>query len=169
MGWMNQIGGLLQKYAGSSAESPHPDTVQDFGRVSQTAPASSISAGLADAFRSNSTPPFGQMVAGLFGNSSGEQRAGILNHLIGSVPQSALSGGLLGSLTGLLGSGSNITPQQAQQVSPEAVQQLAEHAEKHDPSIVDKASQFYSEHPTLVQGLGAGALALVMSRISQHR
>lgn len=169
MGWMSEIGGLLQKYSSASAENPHPDTVQDFGRVSQTAPASGISAGLADAFRSGSTPPFGQMVASLFGNSNGEQRAGILNHLLSSVPQSALSGGLLGGLSSILGSGSTITPQQAQQVSPEAVQQLAEHAEKHDPSIVDKASQFYSQHPTLVQGLGAGALALVMSRISQHR
>jgi hypothetical protein len=105
----------------------------------------------------------------MFGNSNGEQRAGILNHLLSSVPQGALSGGLLGGLSSMLGSGSTVTPQQAQQVSPEAVQQLADHAEKHDPSIVDKASQFYSQHPTLVQGLGAGALALVMSRISQHR
>jgi len=170
MGWMSEIGSLIQKYSSASPENPHPDTVQDFGRVSQTVPASGISAGLADAFRSGSTPPFGQMVASMFGNSNGEQRAGILNHLLGSVPQSALSGGLLGGLSSMLGSGATtITPQQAQQVSPEAVQQLAEHAEKHDPSIVDKASQFYSQHPTLVQGLGAGALALVMSRISQHR
>lgn len=169
MAWMNEIGGLLQKYSSASAANPHPDTAQDFGRVSQTAPPSTISAGLADAFRSNETPPFAQMVAGLFGNSNGEQRAGILNQLAHSVNPGNISGGLLGGLSGLLSSGSAITPQQAEQVSPEAVQHLAEHAEKQDPSAVEKASQFYSQHPTLVQGLGAGALALIMSRISQHR
>jgi hypothetical protein len=53
-------------------------------------------------------------------------------------------------------------------VSPEAVHQLAEQAEKNNPSIVDQASRFYAEHPTLVQGLGAGALALIMSHMSRR-
>ena len=74
--------------------------------------------------------------------------------------------GALAGLTGLLKGGGTVTPQQAQDVSPEAVQVLAQKANQTNPSIVDKASQFYAQHPTLVKGIGAGALALLMRHIS---
>jgi hypothetical protein len=63
----------------------------------------------------------------------------------------------------------SVTPQQTQQVPPEAVQVLAQQAAKRDPSIVDTAASFYAQHPTLVKTIGAGALALLMSRISAGR
>ena len=163
MGWLNQIGGLLQQYSGGNANTGNVD--QDFQQVAQHAPPSALSPGLADAFRSDQTPPFGQMISSMFGQSNGDQRAGILNQLIRSVGPGALAGGLLSKF----GGGGTVTPQQAQEVSPEDVQGLAEHAQKQDPSIIDKASEFYAQHPTLVKGLGATALALIMSRASQHR
>jgi len=52
------------------------------------------------------------------------------------------------------------TPQQAEQVSPEVVRQLAAHAEKADPWLIDKASAFYSEHLTLIKTMGGGALTV---------
>lgn len=168
MGFMNEIGNILQQYKGAQASAPAETVQEDFSRVATQVPQAAISSGLSDAFRSDQTPPFGQMLSQLFGQSNGEQRAGILNHLIGAAGPGALSGPLLGGLSSLLQGRSSITPEQAQQVSPDVVQHLAEHAQRQDPSIIDKASQFYAQHPTLVQGLGAGALALVMSRISQH-
>jgi len=157
--------GLLQRYADPSGANSQNAT-QDFQHVAQNAPPTNLASGLAEAFRSNQTPPFAQMLGTMFSNSNGEQRAGILNHLLGAAGPSA--GGVLGSLGGLLGGGSQITPEQAQQVSPEQAQQLAEQAERNNPSIVDQASRFYAEHPTLVQGLGAGALALIMSHMSRQ-
>jgi hypothetical protein len=124
---------------------------------------------LSNAFRSAETPPFAQMLSTLFSNSSPDQRAGILNQLLSSVGPGLLASGGLGSLAGLLhGGGAQVTPEQASQVSPEAVKQIAEHAEKQNPSIVDKVSQFYAQHPTLVQALGAGSLALIMSHLSRR-
>ena len=165
MGLMNEIGSLLQKYQGGS---PASETVeQDFQQVSQQMPQASVSSALSSAFRSDQTPPFGQMVSQLFGQSNGDQRAGILNHLISSVGPSALAGGAFGGLSSLLQGGSSINSDQAQEVSPDTVQKLAEHAEKQDPSVIDRAGQFYAQHPTLVQGLGAGALAVLMSHISR--
>ncbi len=35
-------------------------------------------------------------------------------------------------------------------------------------SVVDMASQFYAQHPTLIKSLGAGALALIMSHMSRR-
>ena len=163
---LSNLMGLLQRYTDPSGANSESAT-QDFQHVAQNAPPASLASGLADAFRSNQTPPFAQMLSTMFSNSNGEQRAGILNHLLGAAGPS-LGGGILGSLGGLLGGGSQVTPEQAQQVSPEQVQHLAEQAERNNPSIVDQAGRFYAEHPTLVQSLGVGALALVMSHMSRQ-
>ena len=160
---------LLQRYTNASATNPPASVTQDFQQAAQSAPSSQVASGLADAFRSDQTPPFGQMVAGLFGQSNDQQRAGILNQLIAAAGTGALSSGALGGLAGMLGGGgqSQVTPEQARNVSPQAVQDLAEHAHRNDPSIIDQASNFYAQHTSLVQGLGAGALALIMSRMSR--
>jgi hypothetical protein len=168
MGLSNSIG-ILNQYRDASAKAPPPNVEQDYSQVAQSAPPAHLASGLAEAFRSNDTPPFGQMLSRLFSNSNGEQRAGILNQLLGSIGPSTLGSGLMASLAGLVGGGKpNVTSEQAKQISPDAVKQLAEHAEKQNPSIVDQASQFYAQHPTLVQALGAGSLALIMSHLSRR-
>jgi hypothetical protein len=167
MSWINQVGDLLQRYKGASATTPPSDAAADFSKIAEQAPQATLSTGVAEAFRSDTTPPFGQMLSGLFGQSDGAQRAGILNQLIAAAGPAA--GGLLGGLAGSAsGARAAITPEQAQQVSPEVVSQLAEHAAKQDPSIIDRAGEFYSQHPTLVKSLGVGALTVIMSHISQR-
>ena len=173
MGLMDQPSSVLHQYTEASASTPPAGVEQDFRQVAPQVPHSAFSNGLSDAFRSNETPSFGQMISHLFGQSNGEQRAGILQHLPGAAGPAALSG--IGGLSSLLQGchsslqGNTVSAAQAQQIPPDAVQNLAEQAAKNDPSVIDRASEFYAQHPTLVQGLGAGALALVMSRISQHR
>ncbi len=169
---LSNVFGILKQYAegGSAPSGSTPE--QDFEQVSQGASQSHLAGGLAEAFRSNQTPPFGQMLSTMFSNSNGTQQAGILNHLLGSLGPAA-STGILGSLAGALGGGalgggSQITPQQASQVPPEAVSQLAEQAQKNDPSFIDQASGFYAQHPTLVKALGAGSLAMIMSHMSRN-
>jgi hypothetical protein len=158
---------MIQQYSGASASNPPPNTQQDFSKVAQAAPQSHLAGGLAEAFRSDQTPPFSQMIGSLFSQSNGQQRAGLLTHLLSSSGVNPLSA-LGDRLGGLLRPGSQVTPQQAEQIPPEAVQQLAEHAQKNNPSVVEEASNFYAQHPQLVQGLGAGALALIMSHISKR-
>ncbi|MBV8807768.1 MAG: hypothetical protein JO033_03765 [Acidobacteriaceae bacterium] len=159
---LSNLMGLLEQYTNPGTANTG-NAEQDFEQVTQTASQSHLASGLAEAFRSNETPPFGQMLSTLFSNSDGQQRAGILNHLLGSIGPGAGSG----LLANLLGGGSQVTAQQVQQVPPETVRQLAEQAEKNDPSIIDRASSFYAQHPTLVKTLGASSLALIMSRMSR--
>jgi hypothetical protein len=169
MSWFNQVSEILKQYTGTSASTPPPDAHADFARISEQAPPSVVSSGLTEAFRSQDTPPFADMVAHLFGQSDGSQRAGILNHLIAAAGPAALSGGLLSSLKGAMsGSGAHpsVSPEEAQQIQPDAVRQLAEHAQKRDPSIVERASDFYAQHPTLVKGLGTAAVAMIIRHIS---
>lgn len=166
---MTGIMNLLQRYSGATADNA-PESVQDdFQQVAQGAQTEHLASGLNEAFRSQQTPPFENMVARMFSSSGGEQKAGILNQLLGAVGPSILSSGLLGGLSQYLGSGKTVTPQQAEQVQPEAVQELAKRAQESDPSIVDRASSFYAQHPKLVQALGAGALALIMSHMSKRQ
>lgn len=159
--------GILNQYRNVSPAAPPASVEQDYSQIATSAPQAHLATGLAEAFRSNETPPFGQMLGTLFGNSNGQQRAGILNQLLSAAGPGALSGSSLGGLGALLRGGNRVTPEQADQIPPETVQQLAEQAEKRNPSIVDQASAFYAQHPTLVQALGAGSLALIMSHLSK--
>lgn len=171
MGLMDELNSVLQQYANRSGSQPPPTQVdQHFDQVAQAAPKDVMAEGLASAFRSNNTPAFGQMLGGLFNQSNGDQKAGILNQLLASTGPGVLSqlaGGGAG-LAGLFSGGkSQVTASQAQQVSPEVVQQLAAHAEKSDPSIIDKASSFYAEHPGLVKTLGGAALTIAMAKMAE--
>ena len=163
---LNDIFDKIQQYTGVGDTS---NAEQEFDRTAQNAPKQEVAGGLSNLFRSGQTPPFPQLISQLFSNSDGPQRAGILSHLMQAAGP-AVASGMLGNLFGG-GTPSNaqVTPEQAQQVSPEAVHDLAQHAEKNDPSIIDRASDFYAQHPTLVKSLGAGALAMIMSHMSSRK
>jgi hypothetical protein len=137
-----------------------PSTESRFDELARSAPPSSIARGLSAAFRSDQTPPFGQMLGRLFGQSNPDQKAGLLNSLLAASPAA-----LAAEVAGMFGSKRQLTPQEAQQVSPEKLQELATKAEKDDPSIVDRASEFYAQHPNLVKTLGVGALTFAVSQI----
>src|ERR1700761_1209063 len=149
---LTNLMGLLQQYANPAA-SNSANVEKDFYHVSQNAPSTHLATGLTEAFQSKQTPPFPQMLGNLFSNSNGQQQAGILNMLLGAAGP-AVGSGILGNL---LGGASQVTPQQAQQVPPEAVHQLAEQAQQKDPSIMEQAGNFYAQHPTLIKALGAGS------------
>ena len=171
MPWMDQVGNLLKQYTGgaAAAAAPAPDVNAHFDQVAAAAPAGTLAAGLAAAFHSDQTPAFGNMLSGLFANSTGEQKAGLLNQLMANVTPAMLSsiaGG--GALAGLLKSGGQITPEQAQQVSPQAVQEIASQAKQANPSIVDTVSNFYAQHTTLCKTLGGAALSICLAKVAQH-
>ena len=157
----------------TSGNAPAADVHAAYDQVAPAVPRDALADGLAHAFNSDQTPPFEQMVSRLFDQSNPDQKAGLLNQILGAlgpggVAQVIGAAGGLGGLASTLSEGS-VTPQQAQQVSPEAVQELAQQAAKTDPSIVETAAGFYAQHATLVKAIGAGALALLMSRISAGR
>ena len=172
MAWTNKIGNLLQQYtSGGAAAQPAPDVHAHFDEVAQAAPSSAIAEGLAAAFNSDKTPAFGQMVSTLFNNSTGDQKAGMINHLLSSVSPGALTQVLSGAgLAGLLGAGSTqLTADQAEKLSPEAVQQLATHAQNANPSVVDAVSNFYAQHTTLVKTLGGAALTIALAKVAERQ
>lgn len=184
---------LLNQYA----ENQDPDHAeQDFDQIATQVPSSAMSGGLAEAFRSDQTAPFPNMLGQMFGQSSPDMRAGLLNQLIAMAGPAILSGmmsrsggvgpsagteagmgGLGGLLGSLLGGGSGfgqgqmpeITAEQASGVTPEAVEEIARQAQDQDPSIIDRVSDFAAQNPGLVKGLGAVAAGIALNHLAKQR
>lgn len=171
MSWIDQIGNLLQNYASGAGATNQREVASHFNQVAQAAPRGELASGIASMFRSDQTPPFAQTIGQLFGNSNPDQRANLLNTLLASGAGSAVVSQIAqaaGISLPASGAPPQVTPAQAAQVSPDAVQQAAEHAEKHDPTIVDRVSQLYAQHPVLIQSLGALAMSMAMKHMAQR-
>jgi hypothetical protein len=167
------LNGLLQKYLGAGATPPATDAPDHFHQVAQSAPPDVVSHGLAEAFRSDQTPPFGQMVGQLFAQGSPDQKVGMLKQLLGSLSPAALTALAGGGALGGLAAGSSVTPaaispQQASQLTPVQVEQIAAHAEQQNPSVIDTMSNFYAQHSTLVKTLGGAALTIALGKIANR-
>jgi hypothetical protein len=186
----------LEQIAGRAGSMDDAEAGQHFDQVARQIPAPQLGGGIAQALRSDQTPPFPQMAAQLFGRSDPQQRAGLLGELLRSVGPQVLSGiaggslgGLLGklggSLGGLGGAGSigsspnapgevvrgpatTIPTDVAAQVTPDQVQDIAHAAQKQDPGVLDRVGQYYAQHPDVVKVLGAGALAIALGHIAQR-
>ena len=197
MNWMNELGGVLDRY-NDKTPARAPDSVdEDFDLFAQKAPPAAVSEGLSAAFRSDQTPEFAQMASQLFGRGSGTQRAGMLNLLLATVgpmvvqqilarrqrgPASgpaqqggAPGGGMGGGLGDILGNilrgdgPPKVTPEVAEQVTPEEIEEIAREAEKKDPSVIDRISDVYAQQPQLLKVLGGAALAIALGRMAQKR
>ena len=145
--------------------------------MAQNASPSTLSQGLAAMFHSDQTPSFGQSASQLFGQANPNQQAGMLNQLIAGMGPVVLSSPLSGaggaSIASVLGksagnSTETITPDQASQFTPEQVQQMADHAQQSNPSIVDHMSDFYAQHSGLIKTLGGAALAVALAKMADR-
>ena len=188
----SDFGRILDQYSNSSVQAEQPQVEQDFDHIAQHAEPEMLEQGISHAFRSDQTPPFGNMVGQLFGQADSGQRAGMLNQLIGALGPAVLGsmlgsraggmggGGLGGLLGGLLGGGNpggnaatqpmpQFSPQDAERLSPEEIQELATRAEQQDPGIIDQMSRYYAQNPQLFKALGGAALAIALGRIAQRR
>lgn len=162
---------ILKQYAGGPVEGA--DAATHFDAAAGQLPEHVVAQGVADAFRSDETPAFGQMVGQLFGRSNPQQQAGVVNQILSALGPAATSGalgGLLSNIMGGLGGGGtpSVTPQQASQLTPEQVNELAKHAEQRDPTIMDRLGSYYAQHPQLVKTLGSAVLAVALAKMANR-
>lgn len=167
------LSGLLQQYLGGNASSA--ETPEHFEQAAQGASPSVVSQGLSAMFHSDQTPPFAQMASHLFGQANPSQQAGMLNQLTAGMGPNAISSLLRGAggaaLAGVIGnaatSNNTITPEQASQLTPDQVQQIAAHAEQNSPGIVEHMSNFYAQHSGLIKTLGGAALTIALAKMAE--
>jgi hypothetical protein len=176
------INTILGRYADGGDADGNDD---DFDQVAQQAPPGVMAQGISEAFRSDRTPPFPNMLGQMWSNSDPNTRAGILNQLIAAAGPAILSGalsrgtgmsgGLSGLLAGLLGGQSaqtaarQVTPEQASQVPPAAVEELAREAQQQDPDIISRVSNLAAENPALAKGLGAIAMGIALKHLAGQK
>jgi len=145
MNWMD----VLNRYR--DAPSVPPTVTDDFDAIAHEVPRHDLSDGLEEAFRSEQTPPFEQMVARMFEHSDPDQRAGALNRFREALGRNP------------------ITPDEARDVTPQQAEALAASARSASPNIMQRMAQFYADHPRLVQTLGQAALGIAMNRMAMRR
>jgi hypothetical protein len=174
MDWLNQVTDILDRY-GSGDPNNVPGSVDaDFDRFSRIAPSSSVSEGLAEAFRSRQTPPFASMLSQLFGRSPSNQKTNVLNTLIATlgpalVSQLLAKHGANGAAQELQADGTRISSEVVEQIPVNSIEEVAAEAEKRDPSIVERVSKFYAEQPALIKTLGGLALTVAMAKVAQRQ
>jgi hypothetical protein len=172
MAWLDAINDIINRYggaAGGTASAP-ADPHEDYRNIAKSAPPQVMADGLADAFRSDQTPSFPEMVSSLFRQSNPDQKAGLLTQLMGAIGPAALASipGLSG-LAGSAGASSSVTPSTASQISAEQVQQAAAHAQRANPTVIDQVSGFYAQHPGVVKALGATAVTIAIQSIAKRK
>ena len=142
---------------------------QQFNQIAQNAPSDVLAKGLSAAFASDQTPAIGNMVGQLFGQSNGAQQAGMLNQLLGALGPGVMAGLAGGALGRVMSPGqTQITPEQASQLTPQQVQDVVNHANDVHPGVADQLGQFYAQHRGLINTLGGIAATVAMMKMKDH-
>jgi hypothetical protein len=140
-----------------------------FDRIADNATRSELGSGIAEAFRSDQTPPMGDMVSGLFGASDGVQRAGALNKVIAALGPTVVAGLASGALAKWLRPGqTQVTPAQAKELPADVVRDVVTEAQARKPELADQLGEFYAQHSGLIKTLGAGALLIALAKMKQN-
>ena len=162
---------ILGRYAEDARRTPPPEIEHDFDLVAHEAAPDAMQDGIAEAFRSDATPPFEEMVAQLFEHSDPRVRAGLLDNLLAGLGPTAIgrSTGGLADVWRRYAAGARVSPDRAANVDPLEVQEVARQARKQNPGVLERVSRFYARHPELVRTLGSAAMSIALSRIARRR
>lgn len=140
-----------------------------FDQIAQNAPSDVLAKGLSAAFASDQTPAIGSMVGQLFGQSNGAQQAGMLNQLMGALGPAVMAGLAGGVLGKVMSPGqTQITPEQAAQLTPEQVEAVVNHANEVHPGVADQLGSFYAQHKGLINTLGGIAATVALMKMKDH-
>ena len=162
---------VLSRY--QQPASPPPDVLDDFDVVAREASEEDLEYGLEEAFRSEETPPFEQMLGQLFEESDDDQRAEVVNRIGESLGPAALGGLASGPLADVIRRAVQnrraVSARDMHNIPAREIEKVAADAARADPGIMQRVSRFYARHPQLVRTLGQAALAIAMSRMGARR
>src|SRR5262245_26737931 len=128
MSLLDDMTSMLSRYASGTA--PAADIDSHFQHVAQSVDSTTMAQGIAEAMRSDQTPPFAQIVSQLFASGSSDQKTAMLTTLLSAVgPEKQAE--LAALIPGLAGAAS-ASSVPASALTPQDVQSLAQHVEQHD-------------------------------------
>ena len=151
--------------AASQNSQPQQQQVEEL----QQAPADVLSQGLREAFDSKDTPSIGNLVGQMFGQSSTQQQAGLINQIIqalGPAAATALAGGVLQKV--LKPGSDQVEAADVAQLSADEVTSVVNEAQAQRPELSQQLSEFYSQHSGLIKALGGVALLAAAIKMKQY-
>ena len=83
MGLLDQLGQLADQL--KTGQATDDDVRSTYDQAARQLPRGDLSAGISHVFNSPETPPFEQMLSGLFGRSDPNQKAGLLNQILAAL------------------------------------------------------------------------------------
>jgi hypothetical protein len=164
MGLLDDVKNAVSQYASGSGSSE--GVTAQFHQLVGSADPGVLSRGISAALSSDQTPPFAQTVSQLFTSGSADQKAGMLNTLLGAATPDMRA--KLAALIPGAATGGPITGTQASSLSSDVVESVAQQMQQHNPGVIDKMGSFYSQHPALVKTLGTAAMMVAMRKIAEH-
>lgn len=162
MGVLDNLKGVLAQYASGGGAAA--DAAGHFDQVAQAADPGALARGIAAALHAN-PGGVGAAVSQLFDNATPDQKAAMLNTLLGAAPAN-LRAQLQGLVPGI-GAGA-VSGAQAGAVPANVIGSLAATLHQQGSGIVDTMSTFYAQHPTLVKTLGSAAMIVALRKIAER-
>ncbi len=164
MDFMEQIGGLLNAYANGQKASSRQEAREHYDQISSSVPTDILASVIGPALSSLGGAQVQERVYNSATEMTPQQRGGFMETLLGGLMS---SGANLPGLLSSLGIGQSVIDD-PQSASPDDVAKLATHTQENEPSIFEKAMEFYAENPMLVKILGGMAIAAIARQISNR-
>ncbi len=169
MSILDQLSGLFNNVA--SGNLSEQETQNHYSQIAQQVPQQTLGAAIGPALSSLDNGEVQERVRNSAQQMNPEQRGGITQALLGALGGGALGGGMGGGALGGILSQLGVSPAVAsnpQSATPDDISKLAGHAHATDPGLFEKATAFYSAHPTLVNALGTAVVAKIVGNISRQ-
>ena len=137
--------------------------------IVRDAPRDTVREGLREAFDAGDTPSMGEQVGQMFGQSSNQQQAGLINQVIqalGPAAAAALAGGVLQKV--MKPGEQQVDADAVAQLSPTEVTQVVNEAQQQQPELSQRLSEFYADNSGLIKALGGVALLAAAIKMKQY-
>ena len=137
--------------------------------IVRDAPRDTVREGLREAFDAGDTPSMGEQVGQMFGQSSNQQQAGLINQVIqalGPAAAAALAGGVLQKV--MKPGEQQVDADAVAQLSPTEVTQVVNEAQQQQPELSQRLSEFYADNSGLIKSLCGVALLAAAIKMKQY-
>jgi hypothetical protein len=163
MSFLDQLGPLLQQYAGGQAAATDAEAHAHYDQITSAVPPHELGRAIGPALTTLPAPDLRDRV------SASASAAAMTADQRGSLVQTLLAGfgPQVGSLLAMLG----LNPALAQnpsQATPADAGALAAHVKEARPDIFNQAMAVYAQHPTLVKVLGSIAIAKIAQQLTRR-
>jgi hypothetical protein len=161
MDWQTTVGDLQ---AGEVRGIEDIDPGQLFEQIARVLKGGILRSVIGPALSSLGTEGVREQVANSASSMNEQQRTGLAKTLLSGLGSRGIDPG---SILKRLG----INPAVAEnpgEAKAEDLAKLAAHAHEHDHSLFNKAMEFYTEYPLLIQTLGAIAIASIITYLTQE-